>query len=82
MGFTLVALLGTALALLFSAANVFFRDFGNIVSTLTLFVTFSVPMIYPYSMVRGAVRCGRASTTCSTRSRRRCCSTSAASGWA
>jgi ABC-2 type transport system permease protein len=52
MGFTLVALLGTALALLFSAANVFFRDFGNIVSTLTLFVTFTVPMIYPYSMVQ------------------------------
>jgi ABC-2 type transport system permease protein len=52
MGFTLVALLGTALALLFSAANVFFRDFGNIVSTLTLFVTFTVPMIYPFSMVQ------------------------------
>jgi ABC-2 type transport system permease protein len=51
MGFTLVAMLGTAVALLFSAANVFFRDFGNIVSTLTLFVTFSVPMIYPYTAV-------------------------------
>ena len=51
LGFAIVAVLGTALALLFSAANVFFRDFGNIVSTLTLFVTFSVPMIYPYSMV-------------------------------
>lgn len=52
MGFTIVALLGTALALLFSAANVFFRDFGNIVSTLTLFVHFTVPMVYPYSMVQ------------------------------
>ncbi len=52
MGFTIVAVLGTALALLFSAANVFFRDFGNIVSTLTLFVHFTVPMIYPYSMVQ------------------------------
>lgn len=52
MGFTIVALLGTALALLFSAANVFFRDFGNIVSTLTLFIHFTVPMIYPYSMVQ------------------------------
>jgi len=51
MGFTIIAVLGTALALLFSAANVFFRDFSNIVSTLTTFVTFSVPMIYPYSMV-------------------------------
>jgi ABC-2 type transport system permease protein len=52
MGFTIVAVLGTALALLFSAANVFFRDFGNIVSTLTLFIHFTVPMIYPYSMVQ------------------------------
>jgi ABC-2 type transport system permease protein len=51
LGFVVVGVLGTALALLFSAANVFFRDFGNIVSTLTQFVTFSVPMIYPYSMV-------------------------------
>jgi ABC-2 type transport system permease protein len=51
LGFAIVAILGTALALLFSAANVFFRDFSNIVSTLTLLVTFSAPMIYPYSMV-------------------------------
>lgn len=51
LGFLLVAVLGTALALLFSAANVFFRDFGNVVSTLTQFVTFSVPMIYPFSLV-------------------------------
>jgi ABC-2 type transport system permease protein len=51
LGFTIVAVYATSLALLFSAANVFFRDFGNIVSTLTLLVTFSVPMIYPYSMV-------------------------------
>jgi len=51
MAFLIIALWGTALALLFSAANVFFRDFSNIVSTLTTFVTFSVPMIYPYSAV-------------------------------
>jgi ABC-2 type transport system permease protein len=51
LGFALVGMYGTALALLFSAANVFFRDFSNIVSTLTTFVTFSVPMIYPYSNV-------------------------------
>jgi ABC-2 type transport system permease protein len=30
---------------------VFFRDFSNVVSTLTIFVTWSVPMIYPYSAV-------------------------------
>lgn len=51
LGFAIIAVLGTALALLFSAANVFFRDFGNIVGTLTLFVTFSAPMIYPYTKV-------------------------------
>lgn len=51
LGFAIVAVLGTALALVFSAANVYFRDFGNIVQTLTQIVTFSVPMIYPYSMV-------------------------------
>ncbi len=51
LGFAIITVLGTALALLFSAANVFFRDFGSIVSTLTTFVTFSVPMIYPYSFV-------------------------------
>jgi ABC-2 type transport system permease protein len=52
LGFGIVMVLGTALALLFSAANVFFRDFGNVVGTLTAFVTFSVPMIYPFSMVQ------------------------------
>jgi ABC-2 type transport system permease protein len=51
LGFAIVAAYGTALALLFSAANVYFRDFSNIVQTLTTFVTFSVPMIYPYSIV-------------------------------
>ncbi|MGH3360835.1 MAG: ABC transporter permease [Nocardioides sp.] len=51
LGFLLIAVLGTSLALLFSAANVFFRDFSNVVQTLTQFTTFSVPMIYPFSMV-------------------------------
>src|SRR6476469_3483803 len=44
-------LLGTDLALLFAAANVFFRDFGSAVAILTHFVRFGVPMIYPYSDV-------------------------------
>lgn len=51
LAFGIVALWGTAAALAFSAANVFFRDFSNVVQTLTMFVTFSVPMIYPYSKV-------------------------------
>jgi len=52
LSLTIVAVLGLALALLFSVANVFFRDFGKITQTLTQFTRFSVPMIYPYSMVR------------------------------
>jgi ABC-2 type transport system permease protein len=51
LGFLIVAVLGTGMALLFSASNVFFRDFGNVVQTLTQFTTFSVPMMYPYSFV-------------------------------
>jgi ABC-2 type transport system permease protein len=51
LGVALVAVLGLALGLMFSVANVFFRDFGKVTQTLTQFTTFSVPMIYPYSMV-------------------------------
>jgi ABC-2 type transport system permease protein len=47
----IIMILGTALALLFSAANVFFRDWASVVNILTNFVRFGVPMIYPYSMV-------------------------------
>jgi ABC-2 type transport system permease protein len=51
LGFAIVAVWSTALALLFSAANVFARDFSNVVQTLTAFVHFSVPMIYPFTLV-------------------------------
>ncbi len=47
----IIMVLGTALALLFSAANVFFRDFSSAVTVLTNFVRFGVPMIYPFSLV-------------------------------
>lgn len=47
----IIATIGLSGALLFSAANVFFRDFGNIVNVLTNFVRFGVPMMYPYAMV-------------------------------
>jgi ABC-2 type transport system permease protein len=43
---------GTAMALLFSAANVFFRDVSNVAQIMTNFVRFGVPMIYPYTMVQ------------------------------
>jgi ABC-2 type transport system permease protein len=52
LGFTLTALLGLALGLVFSVANVFMRDFGKVAQTLTQFVTFSVPMMYPYTLVQ------------------------------
>ena len=51
LGFLIFTAWGCALALLFSAANVFARDFSNVVQTLNQFVQFSVPMIYPYSLV-------------------------------
>lgn len=51
VGMFIIMTLGTALALMFAAANVFFRDVGNFVSILTNFVRFGVPMIYPYTLV-------------------------------
>jgi ABC-2 type transport system permease protein len=45
----IIGTFGMSLALLFSAANVFFRDFQNVVSTLTQFIHYAVPMIYPFS---------------------------------
>ena len=43
-----------ALALFFSALNVFFRDFQNIVETIMQFMHFLVPMMYPFSLVWAA----------------------------
>ena len=40
---------GLGLALLFSAGNVFFRDFQNIVATFSIFIRWSTPTIYPFS---------------------------------
>jgi ABC-2 type transport system permease protein len=51
MALTIVMVLGTAMALFFSAANVLFRDFSSFVNILTNFVRFGVPMIYSYEMV-------------------------------
>jgi ABC-2 type transport system permease protein len=51
LGLSIIAVLGTGLALLFSAANVFFRDFSNVVQTLTAFIHFGVPMLYPFTKV-------------------------------
>ena len=55
LGFSIVAVIGMALALLFSAANVFFRDFQNIVATVRIFVMWSTPMIYPFTLIEQKV---------------------------
>jgi ABC-2 type transport system permease protein len=49
LGVAICTVLGIALALLFSAMNVFFRDFQNIVQTFQLFTHWIVPMMYPFS---------------------------------
>ncbi len=51
LALALIMVLGLALALLFSAANVFFRDVGSVVNILTNLIRFGVPMIYSYAMV-------------------------------
>jgi ABC-2 type transport system permease protein len=51
IGLLISMTLGTALALMFSAANVFLRDVSNAVSVLSNFVRFGVPMMYPYALV-------------------------------
>lgn len=54
LALAIVTVFGMALALMFSAANVFFRDFQNIVETFAIFVMWSVPMIYPFVLVKDA----------------------------
>jgi ABC-2 type transport system permease protein len=51
MAFAIVIVLGTAVSLLFSVADVYFRDFGSIVGILTFLIRFSVPMMYPFQKV-------------------------------
>jgi len=51
LGLVISMTLGTALALMFSAANVFMRDISNAVSVLSNFVRFGCPMMYPFTLV-------------------------------
>ncbi len=52
LGALILVSFAMAMALMFSALNVFFRDFQNIVQTVTQFLHFMVPMMYPFSLVR------------------------------
>lgn len=51
LGTLILITFALALALFFSALNVFFRDFQNIVQTIMQFMHFLVPMMYPFSRV-------------------------------
>ena len=51
LAFAIVMILGTAVSLLFSVADVYFRDFGSVVGILTFLIRFAVPMMYPFSRV-------------------------------
>jgi ABC-2 type transport system permease protein len=51
LGISIVLMFGTALGLMFSVFNVLLRDFGRIVQTFLNVLPFSVPMMYPYSMI-------------------------------
>ncbi len=46
---------GTGFSLIFSVANVLWRDTGQAVGILTNFVRFSVPMMYPFTMITSSI---------------------------
>jgi ABC-2 type transport system permease protein len=52
MAFVLVVSWGVGTALLLSAWNVYFRDVSNIVDVIQTIVTWTVPMIYPFILVK------------------------------
>lgn len=51
MAFAIVILLGTGMGLMFSAINVMYRDWTRVVQIFTGMLPFSVPMMYPYTLV-------------------------------
>ena len=51
LGMSILVVFAAALAIAFSALNVFYRDFQNIVQTILQFMHFMVPMMYPFSRV-------------------------------
>ena len=55
LGLTLVTMFAAAMGFLFSAFNVYFRDFSKVVEVVTMLTMWSVPMIYPYERVREAM---------------------------
>lgn len=51
LAIAIIVTFACAMALLFSAINVYYRDFEGIVGTITQFMHFVVPMMYTYSRV-------------------------------
>jgi ABC-2 type transport system permease protein len=51
LGFAILMIFAMAMALFFSALNVLYKDFQNIVATFTQFTHFLVPMMYPFATV-------------------------------
>ncbi|HET6165603.1 MAG TPA: ABC transporter permease [Marmoricola sp.] len=51
LGIAILVTLSMSLSLIFSALNVMYRDFQNIVTTVNQFTHFLVPMMYAYSMI-------------------------------
>ena len=51
LGVAILVTFAMAMGLFFSALNVFFRDFQNIVQTIMQFMHFLVPMMYPFTLV-------------------------------
>jgi ABC-2 type transport system permease protein len=51
LGLGILVFFSMALGLLFSALNVLYKDFQNIVQTLLQFMHFLVPMMYPFSLI-------------------------------
>jgi ABC-2 type transport system permease protein len=52
LGFGIVILFGIGMGLMFSAVNVMYRDLTRVVRIFTGMVPFSVPMMYPYTLVK------------------------------
>jgi ABC-2 type transport system permease protein len=52
LGFGIVILFGTGMSLMFAAVNVMYRDWTRAVQILTQMLPFTVPMMYPYTLVQ------------------------------
>jgi ABC-2 type transport system permease protein len=56
MAFLLVLVWGLGTALLLSAWNVYFRDVSNVVDVIQTIITWTVPMIYPFYLVKNQLQ--------------------------